>query len=160
MRNYGIRDEEFDDYYSAAAIGLCKAVLNYDESTKNKLSTLAYVCINNELYSQIRAKYTKTNKLNDNTISYNATYTNESGAEMSGEEFMLIQENFEKNLVFRLLFQDAIRTLNNKEREFILLRANGHTHQEIANHYGVSRQAISNKMKKIQEKLLLRLNTQ
>ena len=158
MRNYGIFDENFDDYYGAAAIGLCKAVLNYDSRTNNTLSTFAYACINNELYSQIRMKNTESNKLNDNALSYNATYMTPSGEETSGEEFMLVQKNFEKNLVFKLLFQDTIRILDNKERAMILLRANGHTYQEIANYYGVSRQAIQTKMKKIQDKLLLRLD--
>lgn len=154
MRNYGIFDENFDEYYGAAAIGLCKAVLNYNSRTNNTLSTFAYACINNELYSQIRASNTESNKLNNNALSYNATYITPSGDETSGEEFMLVQKNFEKNLVFKLLFQDTIRILDNKEREIVLLRVDGHTYQEIAQHYGISRQAISNKMKKIQAKIL------
>ena len=45
---------DIEEYYDLAAIGLCKAANNFDETKGFKFSTYAYRCMNNEVLNQIR----------------------------------------------------------------------------------------------------------
>lgn len=47
--------EELDDYIQVAAIGMMKAIKNYDEE-KSKFSTYAIVCIRNAIKNYLRTK--------------------------------------------------------------------------------------------------------
>ena len=49
MTKCGIRRQDFDDYYGFAAIGLCKAAIDYDKTRCISFSTYAYLCIEYEI---------------------------------------------------------------------------------------------------------------
>lgn len=154
MRKFGVRNEKFDDYYDVAAIGLCKAAIYYDPNKNYALSTLVYACIKNELHNQITSEMSKTTQFNKSVLSYD-NITDLSEDSRSAEEFLLIENNFEENLISGLRIYDEICTLNNNQKKLVHLRLAGYTYDEIAEMYGVTRQAIQNRIQKIRKKITL-----
>ena len=57
-----------------------------------------------------------------------------------------------------LLFKDRMDTLKNKDKQMIDLRMSGYTYDEIAKKFGVTRQAIQQKMNRLKVKLLPDIN--
>ena len=57
MTKCGIRRQDFDDYYGFAAIGLCKATIDYDESKAKSFSTYAYKCMQKEIIAYTRWRF-------------------------------------------------------------------------------------------------------
>lgn len=154
MRKFGIRNEKFDDYYGVAAIGLCKAIVYYNPDKQTALSTLVYSCIKNELYDQFDSERSKSMQFNKMVLPYD-NVTDLSEDSKSAEEFLLVENNFEENLISTLLFEKIIRTLNNNQQKLVRLRLNGYTYSEIAKMQGVSRQAIQDRIHTIQKKIIL-----
>lgn len=69
MHKFGIKLNEFDDYYGDAAIALCNAAIHADEKT-GKFSTFAYKCIENELRRKFNYENRQKRKTNKNCSSY------------------------------------------------------------------------------------------
>ena len=145
MTKCGIRRQDFDDYYGFAAIGLCKAAIDYDKTRSKSFSTYAYLCIQNEITVYNKYRFRQKRKGNMNTISYNHMLDDWD------------EENFEKNIIFKLNFQDKCYTLNNKDRMIVDLKSKGYTYQEIAKMFGTSFQAIQQKIKKMRSTTFSRL---
>lgn len=157
MRKCGIRRQDFDDYYGFAAIGLCKAAIDYDETRSKSFSTYAYLCIQNEITVYNKYRFRQKRKGDMNTISYN--HMLDDWDEYKNENSFLLkdEENFEKNIIFKLNFQDKCYTLNNKDRMIVDLKSKGYTYQEIAKMFGTSFQAIQQKIKRIRSTTFSRL---
>lgn len=158
MRKFGVRNEKFDDYYDVAAIGLCKAAIYYDESKNTTLSTLVYSCVQNELYKQFRSEKSASNQFNKHVLSYNILCNTDTNFKSTMEDVLLVDKNFEKNLITMLLFKDRMDTLKNKDKQMIDLRMSGYTYDEIAKRFGVTRQAVQQKMNRLKAKLLPDIN--
>ena len=156
MRKFGVRNEKFDDYYDVAAIGLCKAVMSYDPDKQTALSTLVYSCIKNELYDQFRSEKTESNQFNQQILSYNVLCKTAENQNSTMEDIVLVDKNFEENLISMLIFRDRIRTLMDKDKQMIYLRISGYTYDEIAKEFCISKQAVHQKMNRLKAKLLLR----
>lgn len=63
MRKFGIRRQDFDDYYGFAAIGLCKAAIDYDKTRSKSFSTYAYLCIQNEIMVYNKYRFRREEKV-------------------------------------------------------------------------------------------------
>ena len=145
MTKCGIRRQDFDDYYGFAAIGLCKAAIDYDKTRSKSFSTYAYLCIQNEITVYNKYRFRQKRKGNMNTISYNHMLDDWD------------EDKNEKNIIFKLNFQDKCYTLNNKDRMIVDLKSKGYTYQEIAKMFGTSFQAIQQKIKKMRSTTFSRL---
>lgn len=62
---------EYEDVIQYCMLGLCKAILIYD-STKGKLSSLAYQCMRNEIYMKVRP--TKKRSEQNSLLSLDMSY--------------------------------------------------------------------------------------
>ena len=141
MYKFGIRNEKFDDYYGVAAVGLCKAGMHFN-IFKGSFSTVAYKCIHSELRKQIRDDNALYRKSDRDSVSYNATIFQQEDNSICTENILLVDENFEENLISTLLFLDKLEILYNIDKKIIALVIYGYTQEEIGKALGISRQAV------------------
>lgn len=150
MTKCGIRRQDFDDYYGFAAIGLCKAAIDYDESKAKSFSTYAYKCMRTEImaYDRWRLADKRDERL---TVSYNQLMNDLDENEKEYSFLLSDEKNNEKNSNFWLIFGDKIRILNNKDRMIIALKAQGYTIKEIGQVINISAPAVHKRLKKLRE---------
>lgn len=151
MRDFGVYRKKFDDYYDVAAIGLCKAAIYFDE-TKGTFSTFAYTHIHSELKKQIRSENALYRKSDKDSVSYNVKISQNDDSNTYAKDVLLIDENFEENLIFTLHFKDKLETLKNKDKKIIMLTVCGYTQEEIGKIFGISRQAVQQHIYKMRHR--------
>lgn len=150
MRDFGIKKNEFDDYYGIAAIGLCKAVI-YFNADKGSISTIAYSCITNELKKELKKENRLMRKINKETISYNVSFTENHND--FANNCLLVDENFEKNFILLFHIRDAWNTIKKRHKDIFKLYLQGYQYLEIGNMYGISRQRVSTIIVGVKKKL-------
>ena len=129
-----------DDYYGDAAIGLCEAVVKFDESNGTILNFTQYA--RTIVINKIKMVYRKELSKKRDIIKVGL-----SGAQNKKDE------SFENNFNFRLIFLDFSQLLYMKEQIIVKMILEGYTYAEIGNELGMSGQAIHKKIKKIRRRL-------
>jgi RNA polymerase sporulation-specific sigma factor len=103
LKSYQIPRMDLDDYFQEGAIGLWKAVDQYDpEHYAIKFSTFAYICILRRIFNAFKSASAKRTVLPDKIISLNAfiNHEEESGTlldvlpDLSFEPFMEVENNW------------------------------------------------------------------
>lgn len=144
------RKLDVDDYYDIAAIGLCRAAISYDK-LKEKFSTYAYRCINNEVYTYHTYLNRKKSIPEDIIYSYNIT-ANENTKELIIDTVFQCSNNDINYILENVVFEKFLTTLKDKERLIVKHLKNELTQQEIARKLNISQQAISLNIKNIRKK--------
>lgn len=137
IHNLGL--DEHEDWYGTAAIGLCRAALVYDESRKIKFSTLAYICMENEVRTILRIR----NKNISPNISLDSETNLVSG---NGRIKDIIPDNhdFYNSVYLNDAIELATQKLSDRDKEIIDMIINrGITCTETAKRFGVTKSAIS-----------------
>lgn len=137
IHSHKLNLDAVEDWYGAAAVGLCKAALIYDESRGCKFSTLAYLCIDNEVKMEMR----RNRKLVAPTLSLHAPINQAVGCCMAD----IIPDNHD--FMFSIYLNDAVaiatKGLSKRDSEFIhLIFEQGYTQKEVADKFGVSRTLV------------------
>lgn len=152
MRDFGVRPNEYDDYYGDAAIALCKAVQKYNPSNelKCKLSTFCYHCIRSELKASLRNNLTKKNQLYnealrlDNHVNNTQTYV----------DIICKNDNFEAISEVYVSILNLFHTIkDDRNKEFLKLFLNGYRVGEIAKMFKVSHTIVSRAVNSFRTKL-------
>lgn len=143
-----------EDLVSIGTIGLMKSVNTFNTSKNIKLATYASRCIENEILMYIR----RNNKLKSEISIDEPLNKDSDGNEMLisdilGTDSDTISRNMEDE-VDKALLRDAIKKLNDKERNIMELRfgfitGNEKTQKEVADMLGISQSYISRLEKKI-----------
>ena len=147
-----------EDLISIGTIGLIKGVNTFEPTKNIKLATYASRCIENEILMYIRKS---SNQRNDMSIE------EPLNIDWDGNELLLcdvlgpdddsVYRNIESGEEKKILL-DAIKTLNKRDREIIILRfalggGREYTQKEVAEKMGISQSYISRLEKKIISKL-------
>lgn len=147
-------ETELEDLISIGSIGLIKAINSFKIDKNIKIATYASKCIENEILMHLR-KISKSKQ----EISLNEPLS----SDMDGNELMLSdivpseeltpENNMNNSVEIKILWQ-IINSLNNREREIMLLRfgLNGgeeQTQKEVATSLNISQSYISRLEKKI-----------
>lgn len=152
-----------EDLISIGTIGLVKAINTFKADKNIKLATYASRCIENEILMYLR----KNNK-----IRYEISLDEPLNIDYDGNELLLgdivgtdddlvEQEMMKSNQ--RKLFYEALKDLNEREKEILILRYGLSNHDEltqkdVAKLLGISQSYISRLEKKIIKKLRNQLN--
>lgn len=149
---------DLEDLISIGAIGLIKAVQTYKFDKNIKLATYASRCIENEILMQLRKiSRTKAEVSIDEPLNFDS-----DGNELLLSDVLYTEEDsVSKNLdlsVEKQLLWEAIRRLNEREQEIMILRfglagKEEKTQKEVADMMGISQSYISRIEKKILERL-------
>ena len=152
-----------EDLISIGTIGLVKAINTFKADKNIKLATYASRCIENEILMYLR----KNNK-----IRYEISLDEPLNIDYDGNELLLgdivgtdddlVEQEMMKSDQ-RKLFYEALKDLNQREKEILILRygLSNHdelTQQDVAKLLGISQSYISRLEKKIIKKLRNQLN--
>lgn len=131
-----------EDVIQEGMVGLCYAAENYDE-TKSKFSTFASMCIRNNIRN-----YFKKNSKHDNHFSLDYEITNEFGDGIPFGETLIGDEDVN---LFDLYYSEFYEGVDYGDR-YILDNIAHCTTSEIANALGISRPAVSQRLRKLRLK--------
>ena len=152
-----------EDLISIGTIGLMKGVNTFNSDKNIKLATYASRCIENEILMYLR----KNNK-----IRYEISLDEPLNIDYDGNELLLgdivgtdddlVEQEMMKSDQ-RKLFYEALKDLNEREKEILILRYGLSNHDEltqkdVAKLLGISQSYISRLEKKIIKKLRNQLN--
>ena len=147
---------EREHYYDVGMVGLVKAANTYNPDRGYAFSTLASVCIQNEILYYIRS-----NKKHDNTISLDSPVPNQIGEDENKSLIDIIASDF--NMEDYLIEKEKIEILNKAistlepDEQYLLKHYYSSTtkqsQQELAKMYGTTQPTIARKIKKIIKKL-------
>lgn len=138
LQSHNLSLDATDDWYGTAAIGLCKAAMRYDESRGAKFSTLAYVCMENEVRMVMRTN----RKCVSDTVSIDEMLDNAEGLDF--HEIIPDEDNFEEKLYLNDAVERAMRGMSDVQKQVITLVVdNGYTQAEAASIVGLSRSYVS-----------------
>ena len=152
-----------EDLISIGTIGLVKAINTFKADKNIKLATYASRCIENEILMYLR----KNNK-----IRYEISLDEPLNIDYDGNELLLgdivwtdddlVEQEMMKSDQ-RKLFYEALKDLNEREKEILILRYGLSNHDEltqkdVAKLLGISQSYISRLEKKIIKKLRNQLN--
>lgn len=134
-----------DEYYDIAAIGLCKAALEYDTS-KGAFSTYVYRAIKNNIS---RDKVTEK-RHTVSAMSYNVT-ASVHGEETDVEyiETFLSNTDVENENVTKTFFKWFIEYMSLRELQIMYCKSKNMTDREIGKKYNVTHAAISSVWRRI-----------
>lgn len=141
---------ENNDYYDIAAIGLCKAAMNYSP-TKGEFSTLAYKCMENE--AKIYWTYLNRKKFipENLIISYDIPAV-EDGSESCIDRLVADRHNMSNIIIENIAQSHFISLLDDKEKDIIKGFKCGLNQTQIAKELNLKQQMVSYYVKKIKRK--------
>ncbi len=149
---------DLDDLISIGTIGLIKAVNSFDCNKNIKLATYASRCIENEILMYLR----RTVKLKSEVSFDEPLNTDWEGNELLlsdvvGTDGDVVYKKIENGVETELL-KEALKKLNNREREIVEMRfglsgGEEKTQREVADLLGISQSYISRLEKKIINRL-------
>ena len=127
------------DWYGTAAIGLCKAALAFDESRGAKFSTLAYICMENEIRQTLRKSCKNIEAVISFDYEINATNDNCRLAD-------IIPDN--RDCYFSIYLNDAVKNatndLSDRDKKILDMVINeGMTNSDVAIKFGLSQPTVS-----------------
>lgn len=149
---------DLDDLISVGTIGLIKAVNSFNSDKNIKLATYASRCIENEILMHLR----RTVKLKSEVSFDEPLNTDWEGNELLLSDVMgtdgdVVYKKIENGVESELL-KEALKKLNNREREIVEMRfglsgGEEKTQKEVADMLGISQSYISRLEKKIISRL-------
>lgn len=151
FENTGINIE---DLISIGTIGLIKAINTYRTDKNIKLATYASRCIENEILMYLRKNSVQRTEVSlDEPLNTDWDGNELLLSDVLGTEADIVMRPIEDD-VDRQLLDAALKKLNDREREIIVLRfgLNGTTEQtqkEVADRMGISQSYISRLEKRI-----------
>lgn len=149
-----------EDLISIGTIGLMKAIKSFRPDKQIKLATYASRCIENEILMYIRKNQNVKNEMSiDEPLSVDWDGNELLLADLLGTENDYVYNTFVENEE-RIIVRRALRTLEPRDREIIVLRfgladpmGNEKTQKEVADLLGISQSYISRLEKRIVNKL-------
>lgn len=154
---------DFDDLVSIGYIGLVKASKSYDANKNIKFSTLAFVCIKNEI---LREFVNKQYRFNDtNTVSLNTTFQPKHDIDCIELQELIPDDKMEdylENLDNKILIDSIYEKCTDKEKRVIDLYLEGYSLKDISIklgcHWATVSKIISNLKRYMGGEMYMRLD--
>lgn len=131
--------DSVEDWYGAAAIGLCKAAMVYDESRGTRFTTLAYICMDNEVRGTMRTE----RKLVQPCVSLDEPIE-ETESLTVADVLTDYKQDFTESVYLNDAINIAYKKLNNRDKAIIdMIVAKGMTNVAVAAKFGVAQPTVS-----------------
>lgn len=131
-----------DDYYDILAIGLCKAAKAYD-GCKGEFSTVAYRCMQNELYTHWNANKKQSSIPQDLIVSYNTPMFCEDFNNGNNLLENLLDLKSHNDIMYSMMSSEIKDCLTARENMVLNLLRIGFTHSEIADKLGCHKSNVT-----------------
>lgn len=146
------RNLPIEDYYDTLAIGLCKAAKVFDQN-KGNFSTIAFHCMQGELYTQWSATQKKSAIPNHLVLSYDAPQITWDSDNQNNILENIPDNNAHDSMTYAIMTSELIDKLTVKEKMIVHLLKCGLTHNEIADRFNCRRQNVTYYVKQIRKKV-------
>lgn len=137
LRNLDVNDIE--DWYGVAATGLCKAGIIFDSTRGVRFSSLAFICMENEVRREFRRIY--KHEIPD-VISLECTVIGTNDITLG--ELIPDSTDYEEMVDFNDAMCRALDEMSDKGRDIVNKIIAGAEKTEVARLFGISRTAVYN----------------
>lgn len=151
MKQYKLNFDAPEDYYGAAAVGLCNAALHYDPNRNVKFSSYAYVCMSREIQKEKDINHTNNMPV---LLSLDADCITENKNPLSFKD--ILQDKYDATSMKEILIalEQASKDFTDEEIIiFELLTQRFLNFREIGEELGLSKQRIHQKFVKMRKKI-------
>lgn len=140
---------DVEEWYDLAAIGLCKAAINYNGEIA-KFSTFAYKCMWNQVHIEMRKQYAIRRADDNAVLYYDAMFEcSDDGDEVTFLSLIPdLKYDTGKQATIRMALYELFNKANDKERTVLELLYRGYKQGEIARYLGHSQAYVSRVQKK------------
>lgn len=141
-----------EDVFQEASLGLLRAIRNYDESRKIMFSTFAVTCIKNAIHVYLRDKRVKEKP--GKTVFLEDFFHPNNRDDVSANVDAFYEElgiDTMPDLICYIDFHDFYDTLDAEQKIIVRMLLRGNTTQEISEVFGITRQAISLRVRTIRK---------
>lgn len=142
-----------EDYYSAAAAGLCGAVATYDPARGCTLSTWAYQWMRGECYNQARAQRAKRRVCPGVLYSLDAPVPHVAKGNITLADVLPSSGNIDDAMLAQELGARILTTLSPGERALLGMVVSGMTQRRIARQIGVTQTTVSRRLTALRAKI-------
>lgn len=161
LNRYGLKDQ---DFYDIALIGLWRACKDWDEE-KAKHKKPQTWCMNYIAW-QISREITKHNREMDSIVPISSETRTNIGRYWDIKNYILSFDNpkdiykkinkydSSEDFLSNINVESFLQKLTQDEQRILKLRMNGYTLKEISSEFGISKQAIEQRIKKIRERAI------
>lgn len=151
MHQYKLSLDAPEDYYGAAAVGLCNAALHYDPDRNIKFSTYAYICMGREI--QREKDINRTNDM-PTLLSLDADCITENKNPLSFKDVIKDRYDYISSKEILVALEQACNEFTNEEKLiFDLLTQRFLNFREIGEELGLSKQCVHQKFIKMRNKI-------
>ncbi len=145
-----------NDYYDVAAIALCKAAMSY-EPERGAFSTCACKYIEWALIAQLRTEDRKIRRNEKDVLHYNAIMRDDTEyLEMFADKGV----DPEDASITSVLAGQLLSELKPREKQIVIMLANGHMWREVCGTLGISNSAVGQTLKRIRSRLNVKQYTE
>lgn len=145
-----------EDYYGAAAIGICKAAKSYDPSRGYTFATWAWNCMKNECFMERRAEKRRDRPYLEGFSLDQPSFNNDGDMVYpqiaSDDSFSEWIEDTEDESHAAEIYSKAQKKMTEKEKAAFKLFLVGRTQNDIARDIGTSRSYVSRLIEKAKTK--------
>lgn len=141
-----------DEYYDVAAIGLCKAAMNFDSKKGYSFTTYAYKVMFSEVLIDKRKKRKVSSIPEHQLVYYYTEMENNNGDSCLYLNYIPAKEDVENDAILMTTFKKFLKSLPSKDKQIILLLSNGYKQREVAKLLGYSQEHISRIKSKLADK--------
>ena len=161
-RRYYLVGGDQDDLIQEGLIGLYKACLSFDKSKQNSFKTFAYLCIQRQIQSAIKADNRQKNLVLNNALYYdehNGLVTQKTNNIRASESFMYLPTTAgpENKMIEAETFNEKIQqikqALSPYEFEVFKYFLKGYAVQQIAKLQNKDQKSVSNAIARLKQKL-------
>lgn len=132
-----------DEWYGLAAIGLCEAAEPYDPA-RGMFSTIAYSCMRNKIWKQLRRDNAKKRGSEFVTVSLQEVRRNtKTGDDYALEDVVPSEVRMEDEMVSRMNLKRVLGDTKDRDRKVLLLLSDGMSQNMVAHVIGTSQATVS-----------------
>lgn len=146
LKRYGL---SIEDYYDLAAIGLCRAAINFKDGMSS-FSTYAYRCMFTTVMMDKRKERQPSSIPEYKLFYYQSEFDVSNGeGEISFIDTVPSKESTENEALANAIFQDFMDTLKPRDKVVFQMLMDGRKQVEISKALGTSRSLTTKIMKKL-----------
>ena len=146
------RNINIEKYYDILAIGLCYAAKIFSKN-KGEFTTVAYRCMENELYKHWTHSKRKRAVPDEAIISYDTQVTNDNNIEngLKYSDIFIDSHSTEDIVMSNILRTSLLNLFSGVDKEVFEFIMNGVTYEEIAKELGCTRSRIGQRVQRIRK---------